>query len=311
MPAYAAAFTTALARVNADRHFLDDVIAGAGIALLTSWALDSLHGTEPTPRRVRPWRIQFDYGAVWQDENEIEVPASVGSTFDLGTLGRWDEVLPTAGVRVSYCPDRCAEILGEIRSLEFRGGSALSNDVVFDGHRFEAGERVEARWYGAEYRIIGRREVSHRPARLSIRPGFALALQDYSVRVSGDGVHREVGGPTIAALPHVQVAAPIFRRLLAPSGRDRCTGHPVRRIRCRSCVSLALCARLGHGAELPLDAETSRVARQRPGQSGNLCLVRALVLDRAPRRVGCRPQRHHRWRAVRQATRGPCWHSAS
>ena len=248
VPAYGVAVATALARVRADRHFLDDVIAGAGIALLSHWALESLHGRGARTRCPR-WRIQFDFGAVWQDENEIEVPAHAGSTFDLGTLGGWNDLLPTAGTSVTHFVDRRrTDLMISIRPIEFRGSSVLPSDLRFHGSTFRAGELVAAQWRGEEYRFVVRRELARNPRRLSIRAGVVLALQDYRVRISSPRITQEVGSPMLAVLPHAQILVPLARKLAA---RGAVTGLPA----------------IGHGG---FDAEAAVRWRFAPGWDAEL-----------------------------------------
>lgn len=113
IPAYGLAALTAYSRVCASKHFSDDVLGGALVAMFANWYATSPHpelgsispsftsnGLELTwrtyfggnrqamyPDRFEPrYRFIFEFGPVVQDANIIRVPDAGGTTLDLEEL---------------------------------------------------------------------------------------------------------------------------------------------------------------------------------------------------------------------------------
>lgn len=113
LPSFAAAAFVGYSRIQANRHYLDDVVAGASIALLSdcAWvfplsddialaplaapgavgiAVRSVNGSVPAsaaPERDRGFaprfRFEFEFGPTWEIKNEVTVPPGLGTTIDL------------------------------------------------------------------------------------------------------------------------------------------------------------------------------------------------------------------------------------
>ncbi|MEM9380629.1 MAG: phosphatase PAP2 family protein [Planctomycetota bacterium] len=117
-PLYINAVYTAYSRVQANKHHIDDVLAGASYALIVNWltvepisknwaisptaveggvgvSLEFI-GSPDDPRDDRQWRpssgdaekfrYQFEFGPTWQDRNEVQAPPSSGTPIDFSRL---------------------------------------------------------------------------------------------------------------------------------------------------------------------------------------------------------------------------------
>ena len=113
IPAYGLAILTAYSRVCAQKHFADDVLGGAMVAMFANWYATSPH---PDLMRVYPsftsnglalswagvfggnreardpenfeprYRMVFEFGPTTQDKNIVRTPNQGGTTVDLGAL---------------------------------------------------------------------------------------------------------------------------------------------------------------------------------------------------------------------------------
>ncbi len=113
IPAYGLAILTAYSRVCASKHFADDVLGGAMVAMMANWYATSPH---PDLGRIYPsftsnglelswsgvfggnreaadpinfdprYRIIFEFGPVYMDKNLVRTPNATGSTIELSEL---------------------------------------------------------------------------------------------------------------------------------------------------------------------------------------------------------------------------------
>lgn len=113
IPAYGLAMLTAYSRVCSSKHFADDVLGGALVAMFSNWYATSPHpdlgrvypsftsnGLEiawstafggnrqaADPLNFKPrYRFVFEFGPVVQDKNIIRAPNGTGTTIDLAAL---------------------------------------------------------------------------------------------------------------------------------------------------------------------------------------------------------------------------------
>ncbi|MEM1447994.1 MAG: phosphatase PAP2 family protein [Planctomycetota bacterium] len=117
-PLYINAVYVAYSRVQANKHHIDDVLAGASYALIVNWlAVEPISknwaisptsvaggpgvslefiGSPDDPRDRRKWRpssgdaetfrYQFEFGPTWQDRNEVQAPPNSGTPIDFARL---------------------------------------------------------------------------------------------------------------------------------------------------------------------------------------------------------------------------------
>lgn len=65
LPAYAAAVFVGWSRVDADKHYTRDVLAGAAIGIASSWFFTTPSGRTPISAEVAPGYVGAKYSNVW------------------------------------------------------------------------------------------------------------------------------------------------------------------------------------------------------------------------------------------------------
>ena len=214
IPAYALALYTGFSRVYASKHYLDDVIAGAGLAMISNWLWAMPFGQECDCRigrsMPRRWRIEFTYGYTWQGENVVQVSRDTGTRFDFVDWENGTSGLPTSRFRLQCFPARHHEITLSIDPLEFRYRETLSTPLSFDGVSFASGTEVLARWLGHEYKLRYRYDFFPE-GRFGLQAGASLILGDYAVEMT-DGARSPSQGETgVMAVPHLGASYDIVR----------------------------------------------------------------------------------------------------
>ena len=175
IPAYALAFFTAFSRVHADRHFVDDVTAGASIALFSNWGFVTPYkskvsveplvledgyglkvniaegsGPKSDERKAREFRRRHRYemqlGPAYMRKNEITAPSATGTTFDLNNFNKQDDPTTTAGILYTFfLGERNAVTIG-FAPFESRDSGTVSN-VDFQGNTYSGDVRSAYRMY--------------------------------------------------------------------------------------------------------------------------------------------------------------------
>ena len=206
LPAYLLALHTGIARVRAERHYLDDVIAGAGIGILSTelWSCLLHRSTRrqcDTCARPR-WRVEFSYGGSWQKENDVAAPEATGTDFMLTSFRGGRDIRPTARVAVQYFHTRDTEFLARIDPTEARGAKVVPTETRFGAATFPAGSDVRASWLSAEYKLRWRTRVRSPLRDLEMRAGASLLLADYTITLQTNAQSESVDGVRAIVLAH-------------------------------------------------------------------------------------------------------------
>lgn len=189
VPFYAAAFFTAYSRVQADAHFMDDVTAGASIAVLynflwvtpQSWteryaimpmvtdggagvqvtvnmdaAAPSGEQTKKVKKKDPRFRFGFAFGPAKTVKNEVTSPATTGTTFDLADFENSDDLLTSSAVEFDF-------FMGKRHTLSFfwlpfenRDIGQFSSPVFFAGQTYPADTPVISAWRHNEIKGVYR-----------------------------------------------------------------------------------------------------------------------------------------------------------
>jgi membrane-associated phospholipid phosphatase len=217
LPAYLVALHTGIARVRAGRHYLDDVIAGAGIGILSSelWSCILHRSTRRGCDTCAPprWRVEFSYGGSWQTENDVAAPADNGTDLNLSSFQGGQDVRPTARVSVQYFLSRNSELVARVDPAETRGSMVMPTDTRFGAATFPAGSDVRARWLSAEYRLRWRTHVPSPLRSLRVRAGATLLVADYTISLETDTQVESVDGLRATLLGHAFAEYRHTRRL--------------------------------------------------------------------------------------------------
>jgi hypothetical protein len=183
VPAYVLATYTGFSRVNAERHFLDDVISGMSIGLMTNWYFTTPHpervklnpmlaeggagvsvqiatsgrasgagaADQPTEKRLR-WRYEWEFGGAEVTKNFVTAPRDSGDTIDW----RFDEEnnpTVTAHVELAYTTKRDHELMLRATPFEVRDFGTFENDTDLDGVTFPAGEGLRSNYTAYDFRF--------------------------------------------------------------------------------------------------------------------------------------------------------------
>jgi len=217
IPAYALATYTALSRVVADKHFLDDVIAGSGLGLLSAWLFvtpccdDGLPETI-TPRGPPTWRLVFAYGAILDPTDEVQAPEGVGTRFELTKLDGTTASSASSRVFVEYRPARRHVVTLDVDPMDITSSGTLAAPVSFDGTMFPAATAVRSRHSYHRYRLGWRYELGGWGP-LTFAPGAVALLTDTSEELSGGGLSKRVDETRVRPLASMVVEARLSRAL--------------------------------------------------------------------------------------------------
>ncbi len=196
MPAYVLASFTALTRVAARKHFLDDVIAGAGLGLMSTWLFvtpccDAGSFEASARPDAFPWRLVFVYGAVLDPDDTVQAPKGVGTRFLLTEPGDKEARLASARVFLEYTPVRGHTFCLHVDPVDVAGVGTLSAPVTFGTTVFGAGAEVETRHHLHRYRLSWRYKLAT-AGPFTLEPGVGVLVTDYRAEVRAGGTKEVV-----------------------------------------------------------------------------------------------------------------------
>jgi len=236
VPAYAAAVYTAYTRVHAQKHYKDDVMAGASIAMLTNWAFtDPLESgvsvapmavddgvgiavnvkyggdeqkSEPTTaldnHKYKPdARFEFEFGVGWSRSNDIQVDGETGDPFNFNDLAGGSNQTPSVQSSFDLFFDNGNEVLLRFSPLELRDFGQVDGNFRFGNQDF-TNETVRVTYLADEFRIRWRNEFFTNDY-LSLKAGAGMALSHYNVKVESQdtvGKEDEVEAHNVLPLAH-------------------------------------------------------------------------------------------------------------
>lgn len=246
VPAYAAAAFVGYSRIQADQHFIDDVVAGASIALLVDRALvkpriesvrvlpvamekgmgmqiaflDSGPGAsddarEELKRTDYPrFRFNFAFGPAFLKEHDLAAPADSGTAIDLNGFEKINDPVTTAAVDLNILLDAHHELTFFFWPMESKDVGTFSTPASFAGTTFPAGTRVHSDWRLYDMRVRWRYEFFPDSPWI-LKAGLGLMAQYYTAKLStrsGD-VSAETSGMTILPYFHGQLGYRITEKL--------------------------------------------------------------------------------------------------
>lgn len=212
LPAYLASAFVGYSRVVEDRHFADDVVAGAAIGILWNrffttnpeqdlvfqpvrtedgYAVnvEFVNGRgrrDPRDFSVRPaWTFVAEFGPVNQERNLFAAPPDTGTEIDLATAENEFDITARMAL-IHHFADRheWEAYLAPMELIEFDPAETLPNPVSFAGEVFDPydGANYETRYNFSEFRVVYRYRLWERE-RLSFRVGGGLQLSDTFLRI--------------------------------------------------------------------------------------------------------------------------------
>jgi hypothetical protein len=191
VPAYVLAAYTGISRVNAEKHFMDDVISGMSIGLMSNWLWTSpiservainpmlteggygltveIQLSDDTPsqnstiedkpkRRVR-FRYEWEFGDVHVNETLVQAPVDGGDLIDF----RFDQANdPTVSghAEIEWFPKNDRHGLTvRLTPFELRDFGRFEEDTNFVGRTFPAGEELRTGYVAYDWRVRYRYDV--------------------------------------------------------------------------------------------------------------------------------------------------------
>ncbi len=244
VPAVAAAGFTAFTRIKGRKHFGDDVVAGAGIALIYNWLLVKPPGRNvrvkpaavagggygltmeidaarradqdkprPNPERPLNFRIGFEFGVMDSRRLYWAAPPETGAFLSVAPFER--AVTPTARFEGSWWFHGAHEFDFVLAPFEARDyGGFPDEQFHFGGTDFAAGVQTEGRYrfnellFRYRYRLV-------RTKRLDFRAGGSLAVRETLAAVvqQATGSSARVSETEVTPLGHARLGIHLTRWL--------------------------------------------------------------------------------------------------
>lgn len=161
IPAYISAILVGWSRVYGNKHYVNDVIGGASIAMLSAWAIVPPYDEERLSRwrdleRERKFRYEWEMTLNDVNRNDIQAPGGVGDVFSSPLDRDENEPWLNSHAAFEYRLDKKATIHGQFSPWEIRSFGEFSEPTNFAGTLFPANEQLRVAhlmWtFGAQYR---------------------------------------------------------------------------------------------------------------------------------------------------------------
>ncbi|MBO9449910.1 phosphatase PAP2 family protein [Tropicibacter sp. R16_0] len=248
VPAYLLASFVGYTRVRAEKHFSDDVLAGASIAMLSNWMyatpLDNGIRVIPTvsenavglqvsmltgsnkpaekkasePFKPR-FRFSFSFGVNSLDRNEVRSPGSTGSQLNLERFDTFSNPTTSSAASFEYFMSDRHEFYAVLNPLEVRDEGSFSNPVRFDGTVYPANTTTAMDYVmneirgGYLYNLIPQ-------GRFDLKIGGGLTFQNTYVRLVSGTLDQEVESNDFAPYAGIHASYELTDRLELQLGAD-------------------------------------------------------------------------------------------
>ena len=251
VPAYALAALTAYSRIEADKHYPDDVLAGASIALLSNFfwvrplardiTLEPMTARGATGVAVRffdapvraleynsrvlgdtHWRFSYQVSSTSTRRNIAAAPSASGSRIDVAQLTSPADPTIASSFRLSRV-DGPNEVSLLVAPFGTGAVAPMTAAVEFDGTAFTPQSTdVDYRYY--DYRLRYRRSLAPGES-VTVRLGAALQASRTSIELIQPGVRAGVSAWSVLPLLHVSGEWRVARDwLVALSGEGMTLG---------------------------------------------------------------------------------------
>lgn len=161
VPAYISAFLVGWSRVFGNKHYVNDVLGGASIAMFSAWAIvppydrDRLDAWRDLERERR-FRYEWEMTLNDVDSNRLQSPQGSGDVFRLPLDTDLNEPWANSRAGFEYRLDARRTLHGHFSPWEIRSFGRFTQPVTFSGERFPADTDLRVAhlmWnYGAQLR---------------------------------------------------------------------------------------------------------------------------------------------------------------
>jgi membrane-associated phospholipid phosphatase len=161
IPSYISAFLVGWSRIYGNKHYVNDIIGGASIGMMSAWAIVPPYDAERLARwrdleRERKFRYEWEMTLNDVDRNQVQAPMGTGDTFRSPLDTDTDEPWANSHAAFEYRLDEHRSIHGRFSPWELRSFGQFSSPTSFAGTTFPADEDLRVAhlmWtYGAQYR---------------------------------------------------------------------------------------------------------------------------------------------------------------
>lgn len=172
LPAFGAAAFVGFTRIHTDRHFADDVIAGAGVGMISNWLFAGVEN------QGGPYRAEFEYAAVYAHRFDSRTPSLPGVEFVPGLENR--NRAATARVKLHWKGEGPHQFGVYWAPLEVQGSTTAAEGVrPLDFH--ELGIRYRRSLIESDrFSLLGGLTLAGRETRISGAP-LAKPLTDREI----------------------------------------------------------------------------------------------------------------------------------
>lgn len=161
IPSYISAVLVGWSRIYGNKHYVNDIIGGASIGMMSAWAIVPPYDAERLARwrdleRERKFRYEWEITLNDVDRNQVQAPAGTGDTFRSPLDKDTDEPWANSHAAFEYRLDERRSIHGKFSPWEIRSFGQFSSPTIFAGTMFPANEDLRVAhlmWtYGSQYR---------------------------------------------------------------------------------------------------------------------------------------------------------------
>lgn len=229
IPAYALAALVGYSRVDAQAHYLDDVIVGGSIAMLSNWYYttpyakkigftpilgDDKYGLalhvpmESTPKAKQEkaghpnWRFTLNMGPVWPTTAKAASPSDTGTEIDLTEFD--DKAIPNGSISIEYLFKKRHDISFKMMPVEFRQNGSFNTPVSFAGQTFPADTPTRTRYRLYEYSLRYRYELLPNDP-WSLKVGLGLGYFDAKVGLTNATQEAQAEEWSLLPLAHLYI----------------------------------------------------------------------------------------------------------
>jgi membrane-associated phospholipid phosphatase len=205
IPSYLSAIAVAYTRVYGNKHFINDTIAGASIAMISAWALVPPYESERRRHwedleRERPLSYEFEMTLNDIERNMVQAPNATGDWFSSPIDKAVNEPWANSHVSLEYRKNDRQSFSARFSPWELRTFGQFSQPTTFANETFPANQQLRIAhflWaYGAQYRhVIAKNE------RMQFRLGAGVTGQkaDHEIFVVDDTQPERRGQSTSAS----------------------------------------------------------------------------------------------------------------
>ena len=234
VPAYAAAAFVGYSRFQADQNYADDILAGASIALLSTWtwvkpmhdrvvllpiALDrgvgiqfALLDSDPAKKDIMEtssaavtypkYRFNFNFGPAFVMENKAA--SDGGTTFDLRDLEGHDYPLTTAVVQLDMALNERHELGFSVWPMEAKDSGSFNSPVVYKGVTFPANTPIKSDWLLYDLRVRYRYDFFPSSPLIFAAGGGAM-LQYHIIKLETADLSRKADEDDLTVVPFLHL----------------------------------------------------------------------------------------------------------